>query len=70
MPRKTTTLRSFDIPKVKGEGSVGTFEDASIVPRKRFERDNHDEDHHNNVDSVKSSNLLICAALVLVMFRF
>ena len=55
---------------MKGEGSVGTFEDASIVPKKRFERDNHDEAHHNNVDSVKSSNLLIGAALVLLMSRF
>ena len=33
--RTTTTLRSFDVPTVKGEGSVGTVEDASIVPRRK-----------------------------------
>jgi len=33
--RTTTTLRSFDVPAVKGEGSVGTVEDARIVPRSR-----------------------------------
>jgi hypothetical protein len=54
---------------VKGEGSVGTVEDASLVPRRRFERDNHDEGH-NNADNFKSSNLLIGATIVLLLSRF
>ena len=33
-------MRSIDIPAVRGEGSVGTFEDAILIPLKlRFERD-------------------------------
>jgi hypothetical protein len=65
--RTTTTLRSFDIPKVKGEGSVGTVESAEIVPRKRFERDSKESGIENGANFVKSSSYIF---VVLVATRF
>ena len=70
MFRTTTTLRSFDIPTVKGEGSVGSVEDASLIPRKRYERDDEGhQDHINNkADFVRSDLLFV--ALLSTLARF
>lgn len=35
----TTTLRSFGVAPVRVEGSVGTVEDASIIPRQKYAGD-------------------------------
>ena len=53
-------MRSFDIPAVRGEGSVGTYEDAILIPlQRRFERD-----LSNGVGVVASSKLCVVLAAV------
>jgi hypothetical protein len=60
----TTTLRSFDVAPVKGEGSVGTVEDANIIPGRKLE--SHREQESNSVSVLQPSIKIVAFVICLL----
>ena len=66
----TTTLRNFDVAPVRGEGSVGTVEDANIVPRRKAPSDDSSTSSSAHPAVVASLSVpVMIAALLLSNLR-
>ena len=57
-------MRSFDVPAVRREGSVGTFEATVLIPHKRRQ----ERDIDNGVDGVASPKVFVVVAAATVVF--